>query len=232
MCESAPRIRQTTAPGSRRGVSRSVRPLSSAEGRLVDVIADEPSPHKPGALLGWRIADGEAHALAVAKLARLSRSVRDLADLAERTRPKGTHKGWGLFLLDIDRHAALRCDTRPNSGVNRGEQAMIRVTTTNRRPAALAPAGLLSQLGELPSRRTTDRTRRRYEALTQLVGEVLCDHLFAGRRGPELMGSRLGAATLTRPRPRASVCVLDGRSDLPRQRGPVLRARPGFRRHA
>ena len=45
---------------------------------------------------------GEADALAVAKLDRLSRSVRDLADLAERSRPKGKQKGWGLILLDID----------------------------------------------------------------------------------------------------------------------------------
>ena len=36
------------------------------------------------------------------ELSFLSRSVRDLADLAERSRPKGKQKGWGLILLDID----------------------------------------------------------------------------------------------------------------------------------
>jgi DNA invertase Pin-like site-specific DNA recombinase len=75
----------------------------------VDVVADEDEsggkrhenrPGPCGAIS--RIEAGEADALAVAKLDRLSRSVRDLADLAERSKPKGKSKGWGLTLLDID----------------------------------------------------------------------------------------------------------------------------------
>jgi hypothetical protein len=74
---------------------------------LVDVIADEGESggksheKRPGlsdALA--RVERGEADALAVAKLDRLSRSVRDLADLAERSRPRGKRPGWGLILLD------------------------------------------------------------------------------------------------------------------------------------
>ena len=59
---------------------RSVRPPRSADGLCAAIS---------------RIEAGEADALAVAKLDRLSRSVRDLADLAERSRPKGKQKGWG-----------------------------------------------------------------------------------------------------------------------------------------
>ena len=70
---------------------------------LVNIVADEGESggkrheNRPG--LGAAISPieaGEADALAVAKLDRLSRSVRDLADLAERSRPKGKQKGWGL----------------------------------------------------------------------------------------------------------------------------------------
>ena len=76
---------------------------------LVDVVADEGESggksheKRPGLCETIaRIEAGEADALAVAKLDRLSRSVRDLADLAERSKPKGKRKGWGLILLDID----------------------------------------------------------------------------------------------------------------------------------
>jgi DNA invertase Pin-like site-specific DNA recombinase len=76
---------------------------------LVDVIADEGESggksheKRPGLCEAIaRIEAGEADALAVAKLDRLSRSVRDLAELAERSKPKGKRKGWGLILLDID----------------------------------------------------------------------------------------------------------------------------------
>jgi DNA invertase Pin-like site-specific DNA recombinase len=76
---------------------------------MVDVIADEgesggKSHEKRQGLCTAiaRIEAGEADALAVAKLDRLSRSVRDLADLAERSKPKGKRKGWGLILLDVD----------------------------------------------------------------------------------------------------------------------------------
>jgi DNA invertase Pin-like site-specific DNA recombinase len=76
---------------------------------LIDVIADEGESggkrHEKRRGLCAAIARseaGDADALAVAKLDRLSRSVRDLADLAERSRPKGKRKGWGLILLDID----------------------------------------------------------------------------------------------------------------------------------
>jgi DNA invertase Pin-like site-specific DNA recombinase len=76
---------------------------------LVDVVTDEGESggksheKRPGLCEAIaRIEAGEAEALAVAKLDRLSRSVRDLADLAERSKPKGKRKGWGLILLDID----------------------------------------------------------------------------------------------------------------------------------
>ena len=83
--------------------------LSSADGSWWTSIADQGESggksheKRPGLCAAIRrIEAGEADALAVAKLDRLSRSVRDLADLAERSRPKGKQKGWGLILLDID----------------------------------------------------------------------------------------------------------------------------------
>jgi DNA invertase Pin-like site-specific DNA recombinase len=58
---------------------------------------------RPGlAAVVGRLHAGEADALAVAKLDRLTRSVRDLADLAELGRPRGRRPGWGLILLDVD----------------------------------------------------------------------------------------------------------------------------------
>lgn len=76
---------------------------------LVDVIADEGESggksheKRPGLSEALaRVESGEAGALAVAKLDRLSRSVRDLVDLSERSRPKGKRKGWALILLDVD----------------------------------------------------------------------------------------------------------------------------------
>jgi DNA invertase Pin-like site-specific DNA recombinase len=76
---------------------------------MIDVIADEAESggkgheNRPGLSAAIaRLEAAEADALAVAKLDRLSRSVKDLADLAERSKPKGKRKGWGLILLDID----------------------------------------------------------------------------------------------------------------------------------
>jgi DNA invertase Pin-like site-specific DNA recombinase len=90
-------------------VRRSVWPLSSADGSWWTVRGRrgrewrESHEKRPGLRAAIsRIEDGEADALAVARLDRLSRRVRDLADLAERSRPKGKRKGWGLILLDID----------------------------------------------------------------------------------------------------------------------------------
>jgi DNA invertase Pin-like site-specific DNA recombinase len=76
---------------------------------LVDVVADEGESggksfaKRPGLSdLLRRLEAGEADALAVSKLDRLSRSVGDLLNLVERSQPKGRRKGWGLVLLDID----------------------------------------------------------------------------------------------------------------------------------
>ena len=92
------------------GQRETLRTAASQRGwELVDIVADEGESggkrheNRPGLCAAIsRIEAGEADALAVAKLDRLSRSVRDLADLAERSRPKGKQKGWGLILLDID----------------------------------------------------------------------------------------------------------------------------------
>jgi DNA invertase Pin-like site-specific DNA recombinase len=108
-------IRVSTAEqaGSGAGLEAQRQTLAAAAEQrgwdLVDVIADEGESggkrheKRPGLCAAIeRVESGDADALAVAKLDRLSRSVRDLADLAERSRPKGKRKGWGLILLDID----------------------------------------------------------------------------------------------------------------------------------
>ncbi len=72
---------------------------------LVEVIADEglsggkSHEKRPGlcAALG-RVEAGDADALAVAKLDRLSRSIGDLVQMVERAR----RKSWSLILLDVD----------------------------------------------------------------------------------------------------------------------------------
>jgi DNA invertase Pin-like site-specific DNA recombinase len=92
------------------GQRETLRTAASQRGwELVDIVADEGESggkrheNRPGLCAAIsRIEAGEADALAVAKLDRLSRSVRDLADLAERSKPKGKRRGWGLILLDID----------------------------------------------------------------------------------------------------------------------------------
>jgi hypothetical protein len=75
---------------------------------LVDVMADKARAAARATRSGRDFAGDrayracEAEALAVAELYRMSRRVRDLADPAERSKPKGKRKRWGLILLDID----------------------------------------------------------------------------------------------------------------------------------